>query len=61
VIAELLPERRERTDAQYRELKQYVEGLLELREIAGEAQLNVAAALQIKCTSLYLTDGVIWH
>lgn len=52
VIAELPPERRERVDARYRELKQEVEGLRELREIAGKAQLDVAAALRIKQPSV---------
>ena len=52
VIAELPPERRERIDARYRELKQEVEGLRELREIAGKAQLDVAAALHIKQPSV---------
>ena len=52
VIAELPPERQERVDARYRELKQEVEGLRELREIAGKAQLDVAAALHIKQPSV---------
>ncbi len=52
VIAELPPERRERVEARYRELKQEIEGLRELREIAGKAQLDVAAALHIKQPSV---------
>lgn len=52
VIAELPPERRERVDARYRELKQEVEGLRELRELAGKAQLDVAAVLHIKQPSV---------
>jgi hypothetical protein len=52
VMAELPPERQERVEARYRELKQEVEGLRELREIAGKAQLDVAAALQIKQPSV---------
>ena len=52
VIAELPPERRERVEVRYRELKQEVEGLRELREIAGKAQLDVAAALHIKQPSV---------
>jgi len=52
VIAELPPERRECIDARYRELKQEVAGLRELREIAGKAQLDVAAALHIKQPSV---------
>lgn len=52
VIAELPPERREQVEARYQELKQEVEGLRELREIAGKAQLEVAAALNIKQPSV---------
>ena len=52
VIAELPTERRERVEARYRELKQEVEALRELREIAGKAQLDVAAALHIKQPSV---------
>lgn len=52
VIAELPPDRREGIDARCRELKQEVEGLRELREIAGKAQLDVAAALHIKQPSV---------
>jgi transcriptional regulator with XRE-family HTH domain len=52
VIAELPPERRERVEARYRELKREVEALRELREIAGKAQLDVAAALHIKQPSV---------
>lgn len=52
VITELPPERRERIDARYRELKQEIEGLRELREIAGKAQLDVATALHIKQPSV---------
>jgi transcriptional regulator with XRE-family HTH domain len=52
VIAELPPERRERVEARYQELRQEVEGLRELREIAGKAQLDIAAALNIKQPSV---------
>src|SRR5215475_6587587 len=52
VLAELPPERRERVEARYRELRQEVDGLRELREIAGKAQRDVAAALQIKQPSV---------
>ena len=52
VIAELPPERRERVEARYQELKQEAESLRELREIAGKAQLDVAAALHIKQPSV---------
>ncbi len=52
VIAELPSERRERVEARYQELKQEVEGLRELREITGKAQLEIAAALNIKQPSV---------
>ena len=52
VIAELPLDRQERVEARYQELKQEVEGLRELREIAGKAQLDVAAALHIKQPSV---------
>jgi hypothetical protein len=52
VIAELPHQRRERVEARYRELQQEVEGLRELREIAGKAQLEVATALHIKQPSV---------
>jgi hypothetical protein len=52
VIAELPPERRKRVEARYEELKQEVEGLRELREIAGKAQLDVVAALHIRQPSV---------
>jgi transcriptional regulator with XRE-family HTH domain len=52
VIAELPPERREGVETRYRELKQEIEGLRELRELAGKAQLEVAAALNIKQPSV---------
>jgi predicted XRE-type DNA-binding protein len=52
VIAELPPERRTRVEVRYQELKQEVEGLRELREIADKAQRDVAAALHIKQPSV---------
>jgi hypothetical protein len=52
VIAELPPERRTRIEARYQELKQEVEGLRELRELAGKAQADVASALNIKQPSV---------
>jgi transcriptional regulator with XRE-family HTH domain len=52
VIAELPPERKLRVQARYQGLKGGVEGLRELREIAGKAQLDVAAALHIKQPSV---------
>jgi transcriptional regulator with XRE-family HTH domain len=48
VIAALPPERQARIDAQYRTLKQEVETLGDLRRIAGKAQRDVAAKLNIK-------------
>jgi DNA-binding XRE family transcriptional regulator len=52
VIAELPPERSEKIEARYQELRQEVESLRELREILGKAQLDVAAALNIKQPSV---------
>ena len=52
IIAGLPLERQERIEARYRELKQEVEGLRELREIAGKAQADIAAALNIKQPSV---------
>jgi DNA-binding XRE family transcriptional regulator len=52
IIAELPPERQERIEARYQELKQEVEGLRELRQIAGKAQLDIAQALNIKQPSV---------
>jgi transcriptional regulator with XRE-family HTH domain len=52
IIAELPPERQERIEARYQELKQGVEGLRELRQIAGKAQLDIAQALNIKQPSV---------
>ena len=52
VIAELPSERRERVEARYQELRQEIEGLRELRQIAGKAQLDIAAALNIKQPSV---------
>jgi transcriptional regulator with XRE-family HTH domain len=52
VIAELPPERRERVEARYRELRQEVEGLRELRRIAGKAQADIATALNIRQPSV---------
>ncbi len=52
VIAELPPERREQVEARYQELKQEVEGLRELREITGKAQLEIATVLNIKQPSV---------
>jgi DNA-binding XRE family transcriptional regulator len=52
VIAELPPERQQRIDTRYRALKQEVEGLRELRRIAGKAQRDIATALNIKQPSV---------
>jgi DNA-binding XRE family transcriptional regulator len=49
----MLPkERRERVDARYRELKDEVESLRELRKAAGKAQAEIAATLKIKQPSI---------
>ena len=52
VIAELPPERQQRIDTRYHQLKQEVEGLRELRRIAGKARLDIATALNIKQPSV---------
>ena len=52
VTSELPPERRERVEARYRELHREVEGLRELRQIAGKAQADIATALNIKQPSV---------
>jgi hypothetical protein len=52
VIAELTPERWERVEARYHELRRDVEGLRALRQIAGKAQTDFATALNIKQPSV---------
>src|SRR5580693_4102089 len=52
IIGELPPERQERIEARYQELRQEVEGLRELRMIAGKAQADIASALKIKQPSV---------
>jgi len=52
VIADLPLERRARIDARYREMKDEVEGLRELRQVAGKAQADIANALNIKQPSV---------
>ncbi len=52
IIADLPTERQERIDARYQELKQEIEGLRELRQIAGKAQADIATALNIKQPSV---------
>src|SRR6202140_938541 len=51
-IAELPADRQARIDARYREMKDEVEGLRELRQIAGKAQSDIATALNIKQPSV---------
>ena len=52
VIAALPKESQERIDAHYRELKQEVESLRQLRKVSGKAQAEIAAALKIKQPSV---------
>jgi hypothetical protein len=52
IISERPVERQERIDSLYREMKGQVEGLSELRRIAGKAQVDIAAALNIKQPSV---------
>jgi DNA-binding XRE family transcriptional regulator len=52
VMASRPPERQRRIEKRYRALKQEVESLRELRELAGRAQAGVAAALNIKQPSV---------
>lgn len=51
-IAELPPERQAEIEARYQALKQEVEGLREMRQIAGKAQEDIATALNIKQPSV---------
>src|SRR3546814_4498136 len=52
IIAEMPPERQADVEARYQVLKQEVEGLRELRLIAGKAQADIATALNIKQPSV---------
>jgi len=52
MINTLPKQRRERIDARYRELRDDVEGLRELRKVAGKVQADIAAALKIKQPSV---------
>lgn len=52
VINALPKERQRRIKARYLELKQEVESLRQLREVAGKAQADIAAALKIKQPSV---------
>lgn len=48
VIAALPARRRKRVERRYRELKMEIEGLKELRRVAGKAQADIALALKVK-------------
>jgi DNA-binding XRE family transcriptional regulator len=48
IIADLPPDRQAGIDARYRGMKDEVEGLRELRQVAGKAQADIATALNIK-------------
>jgi transcriptional regulator with XRE-family HTH domain len=52
MIHALPKQRRERIDARYREIKDEVDSLRELREAAGKAQAEIAASLKIKQPSV---------
>ncbi|CAO4132626.1 XRE family transcriptional regulator [Methylorubrum extorquens] len=52
VIAALPPEEQATIETGYQDLKQEVEGLRELRQIAGKAQAEIASALNIKQPSV---------
>ncbi len=52
IIAELPPEEQGQIEARYQELKQEVESLRELRQIAGKAQAEIATTLKIKQPSV---------
>jgi transcriptional regulator with XRE-family HTH domain len=52
IIADLPQERQAKIDARYRELRDEVEGLRELRKVAGKAQSEIARALNIKQPSV---------
>ncbi|SEG76686.1 XRE family transcriptional regulator [Bosea lathyri] len=52
IIAALPADEQEAIEARYQELKQNVEGLRELRQIAGKAQAEIASALNIRQPSV---------
>ncbi|MGR9281444.1 XRE family transcriptional regulator [Rhizobium johnstonii] len=52
VIASLPRDQQEQIEARYDELRQDVEGLRELRQIAGKGQADIASALNIKQPSV---------
>ena len=52
IIAALPADEQAAIESRYQELKQEVEGLRELRQIAGKAQEEIATALNIKQPSV---------
>jgi hypothetical protein len=52
IIGDLPLKHQARIDARYREIKDEIEGLPALRRIAGKAQADIAAALNIKQPSV---------
>jgi len=52
IIAELPPARQERIETRYRDMRQDVESLRELRRITGKAQADIAMTLKIKQPSV---------
>ena len=52
LIVALPPEEQEAIDARYQDMKHEVEGLRELRQIAGKAQAEIASALNMKQPSV---------
>jgi DNA-binding CsgD family transcriptional regulator len=52
ILADLPPERKKRIDARYRAMKREIESLRELRLVAGKAQADIAASLDIKQPSV---------
>jgi transcriptional regulator with XRE-family HTH domain len=52
MIASLPSDRQAKIDARYREMKEEVEGLRELRQVAGKAQADIATVLKIKQPSV---------
>jgi len=52
ISAALQPDEEEAVEARFQELCQEVEGLRELRQIAGKAQADIASALNIKQPSV---------
>lgn len=52
IITALPPEEQEAIETRYHDLKQEVEGLRELRQIAGKAQADIASVLNIKQPSV---------